>query len=227
VVHEVGLRAHLFFGGPSRRGKSGASPEQEISGVAEIAGRTDGHRSRCAVARHSLDFAFRRSPPYNRPWRISVSKTTIGSLIVLALLVALPGCSKEGSKAPAASAPSTEPHPLPAAAYTAVDTSGIKRVEGGKTVAEVFAEKDQLAGKQVVVRGKVVKTRDNIMGKNWVHVRDGTGAEKTNDLTITTSDPLPTVGATVVVTGQLSKDKDLGLGYKYDVLIEDAKVKTE
>jgi hypothetical protein len=159
-----------------------------------------------------------------------VFKKIAGSLAVLALVLFLPCCGNKpppaAAEKPSAAQPA-EPHPQPAAAYTAVDTSGIKKAEGGKTVAEVFAEKDQLAGKQVVVRGKVVKTRDNIMGKNWVHVRDGTGAEKTNDLTITTSDPLPTVGATVVVTGQLSKDKDLGLGYKYDVLIEDAKVKTE
>ena len=158
-----------------------------------------------------------------------MSKTITGSLLALTLFVLLSGCGKEGGagKAPAASSPPTESHPLPAAAYAAVDLSGIKKAEGGKTVAELFAEKDQLAGKQVIVRGKVVKTRDNIMGKNWVHVRDGTGSENTNDLTVTTSDPLPNLGATVVVTGQLSRNKDLGLGYKYDVIVEDAQVKTE
>jgi predicted small lipoprotein YifL len=158
-----------------------------------------------------------------------VSKAIIGSLLVLTLLALLAGCGKQGSvsKAPAGSAQPTESHPLPAAAYTAVDLSGIKKAEGGMTVAELFADKEQLAGKQVVVRGKVVKTSANIMGKNWVHVRDGTGAEKTNDLTVTTSDPPPTIGTTVVVTGQLSRNKDLGLGYRYDVLIEDAKLKTE
>lgn len=158
-----------------------------------------------------------------------MSKAIPGSLLVLTLLAILPGCGKVGSgnKPPATASQPTEAHPLPSAAYTAVDLSGIKKAEGGRTVAEVFAEKEQLAGKQIVVRGKVVKTRDNIMGKNWLHVRDGTGAENTNDLTVTTADPSPMVGATVVVTGQLSRNKDLGLGYKYDVLIEDAKVTTE
>ena len=158
-----------------------------------------------------------------------MSKAITGSLLILTLLVVLPGCGKESGapKAPAAVAQPAESHPLPAAAYTAVDLSGIKKATGGKTVAEVFAEKDQLAGQQVVVRGKVVKTRANIMGKNWVHVRDGSGSESTNDLTVTTADTPPTVGSTVVVTGQLSRNKDLGLGYKYDVLIEDAKVQTE
>lgn len=158
-----------------------------------------------------------------------MSKLSTGSLLVLAFLAVLPGCSKPGDagKAPAASTAPAESHPQPAAAFTAVDLSGIQKAQGGKTVADLYAEKDQLAGKQVVIRGKVVKTRDNIMGKNWVHIRDGSGAEKRNDLTVTTSDPLPTVGATVVVTGTLASNKDLGLGYKYDVLIEDAKLRTE
>ena len=38
----------------------------------------------------------------------------------------------------------------------------------------VKAQKDSLSGSQVVVRGKVVKFNANIMGKNWLHVRDGT-----------------------------------------------------
>ena len=157
-----------------------------------------------------------------------MSKAITGGLLALTFLVCLPGCGKQGTTAPApvAAAP-PEGHPLPATAYAAVDLSGIAKAPGGKTVAELYAEKDQLAGKQVVVRGKVVKTRDNIMGKNWLHVRDGSGTDKTNDLTVTTSDPLPAVGATVLVSGQLAANKDLGLGYKYDVLVEDAKVKTE
>ncbi len=160
-----------------------------------------------------------------------MSKAITGSLLVLTLLVVLPGCGKQGdaTKAPAPTVAAQPPqsHPLPDAAYTAVDLAGIPKATGGQTVAEVFAKKDELAGKQVTVRGKVVKARANIMGKNWIHVRDGSGADSTNDLTITTADTPPTVGATVVVTGQLSRNKDLGLGYKYDVLIEDAKLKTE
>jgi len=98
---------------------------------------------------------------------------------------------------------------------------------GGKTVAEVFAEKDQLGGQAVTVRGKVVKTNANIMGKNWLHVRDGSGAEGTNDLTVTTAAHLPSVGDTVLVTGQVSLNKDFGMGYAYDVIVEDAEVKVE
>ncbi len=64
---------------------------------------------------------------------------------------------------------------------------GIKKAEGGKTVGEIFADKDQLAGKQVVVRAKVVKYNPQIMGKNWLHMEDGTGKAGSNDLTVTTT----------------------------------------
>jgi hypothetical protein len=65
------------------------------------------------------------------------------------------------------------------------------------------------------------------MGKNWLHVRDGSGAEGTNDLTVTTAAHLPSVGDTVLVTGQVSLNKDFGMGYAYDVIVEDAEVKVE
>lgn len=161
-------------------------------------------------------------------------KPTLASLLALTVAVAVSGCSKEPtattaapSEAPPASVPATEPHPMPAAPTEAVDLSGIAKAEGGKTVAEVFAEKDQLAGQPVIVRGKVVKSNPDIMGKNWLHVRDGSGAEGTNDLTVTTSGAVPGVGDTVLVKGPLALDKDFGMGYVYDVIVEDAEVTVE
>jgi len=119
----------------------------------------------------------------------------------------------------------TKPAPTPA---VSVDFSGITKAEGGKTVAEIYAEKDELAGKQVVFRGKVVKaSRGKIMGKHWVHVQDGTGEEKARDLTITTAASLAKEGDTVVVTGKVVLDKDFGMGYKYPVLIEEATIEAE
>jgi hypothetical protein len=109
-----------------------------------------------------------------------------------------------------------------------VDVSGVEKAEGGKTVAEIYAEKTELAGKEVVLRGKVVKYNGHIMGKNWLHVRDGSGdaAAGTNDLTVTT-DVAVQVGDTVLVTGEVHLDKDFGSGYRYDVIIEDARVLVE
>ena len=76
------------------------------------------------------------------------------------------------------------------------------------------------------VRGKVVKFTPEIMGKNWIHLQDGTGAAGTNDLTVTTS-AMAKKGDTVVISGALVIDKDFGYGYAYDVIIEDADVTVE
>ena len=117
-------------------------------------------------------------------------------------------------------------HPPVAKTQTKVDVSGLKKAEGGKTVGEIFADKDQLAGKQVVVRAKVVKYNPQIMGKNWLHLEDGTGKAGSNDLTVTTNGEAK-VGDTVLVTGVVTTNKDFGAGYKYDVILEDANVKVE
>ena len=107
-----------------------------------------------------------------------------------------------------------------------IDFSSIKKAEGGKSVAELYAEKGSLSGKKVSVRGKVVKFSASIMGKNWIHLQDGTGEAGTNDLTVTTS-ANAAVGDTVLVKGVLAIDKDFGYGYKYDVILEDAEVTVE
>jgi hypothetical protein len=95
----------------------------------------------------------------------------------------------------------------------------------GRTVAEVWAQKAQLKEKSVSVRGKVVKVSSGIMGRNWIHVRDGSGSaeKKDNDLTITTQDE-PKVGDVVTVKGTVRTDKDFGAGYAYPVIVEEAKI---
>jgi hypothetical protein len=108
----------------------------------------------------------------------------------------------------------------------AVDLSNIRKAEGGQTVTELFANQAALAGKEVVVRGRVVKFTPAVMGKNWMHVQDGTGSSGINDLTVSTS-ATAAVGNLVLVRGKLGADKDFGAGYKYDVIIEDATVAVE
>lgn len=109
---------------------------------------------------------------------------------------------------------------------TDVDLTGITAAEGGQTVADLFAKKAELAGKPVKVRGKVVKFTPEIMGKNWIHLQDGTGAAGTNDLTVTTSASAQK-GDTVTISGVLVADKDFGYGYAYEVIVEDADVSVE
>ncbi len=92
-----------------------------------------------------------------------------------------------------------------------------------KTVAEIHAQKAQLKEKKVTVRGKVVKSNAGIMGKNWIHVRDGSGSPEKGDNDITvTSESAANVGEVLVITGVVRVDKDFGAGYAYPVIIEEA-----
>jgi hypothetical protein len=122
--------------------------------------------------------------------------------------------------------PAGHPDVSGASARTSIDFAGIKKAQGGKTVAEIYAGKAKLAGQQTSVRGKVVKYNEMIMGKNWVHIQDGTGAVGSNDLLVTTADKVK-VGDTVLVKGKVATDKDFGANYKYAILIEEAKIVVE
>ena len=167
-------------------------------------------------------------------------KATIAGVLALSAVLSVSACNRKSpdTAAPAATAAPATPmagaqptapanHP-PAKASAEVNLSGIAKADGGKTVAELFADKDKVVGQKVAVRGKVVKTNSGIMGKDWVHVRDGSGEEGSNDLTVTTvSTPAPKVGDTVLVNGTVAVNKDFGMGYSYPVMLEDADVKVE
>jgi hypothetical protein len=95
--------------------------------------------------------------------------------------------------------------------------------QNGYTVAELFVKRASLNKQKVTVRGQVVKVNPNIMGRNWIHIQDGTGdpAKNTHDLVVTSAD-IAEKGAIISVEGTLAADKDFGYGYKYDVIVEDA-----
>jgi len=101
----------------------------------------------------------------------------------------------------------------------------VDKAPGGLSVGEIWAQKSDLAGKVVTVRGKVVKYNGNILGKNWLHVQDGSGdpTSATHDITVTTMD-VAAVGDVVTVTGTLALDQDFGAGYAYAALLQEAKV---
>lgn len=94
------------------------------------------------------------------------------------------------------------------------------------TIAQLYQKKMQLEKKPVVVRGKVVKVATRIMKKNWIHIQDGTGSEKkkTNTLVVTSKE-LPNEGDIVTVKGTIYNNLDFGYGYKYALLVQDAKLK--
>lgn len=107
------------------------------------------------------------------------------------------------------------------------DTAPIKvaKASGANayTVADVVNKATQLKDKPVKVNGQVVKYNAGIMGKNWIHLRDGSGApaKGDNDILVTSAAPAK-VGDLVTVSGMVRNDKDFGAGYSYKVLIEEA-----
>jgi hypothetical protein len=94
-----------------------------------------------------------------------------------------------------------------------------------RTVAEIVAQGKTLKDKPVELHAQVVKFSPAIMGKIWVHLRDGSGsaADGTNDILMTTAGKTK-VGDVITVTGVVRLDKDFGAGYVYKVLIEDGNI---
>lgn len=93
---------------------------------------------------------------------------------------------------------------------------------GRLTVAEVYAQAQEFAGKTIEVKGKVVKISHGIMDRNWVHLQDGTGEGATSKIVFRTVQEGLAVGEEVVAKGILELNKNFGFSYFYPVIVEDA-----
>ncbi len=128
--------------------------------------------------------------------------------------------SKEGSKS--ASGGSKSAVSVKDAKISVAKASGANAY----TVQEIFANSGKLNKKKVAVKGKVVKVSAGIMGKNWIHIQDGTGTQaKKNHNLVCTSQDMADVDDVVTVSGVLAKDKDFGGGYKYNAIVEESTIK--
>ncbi len=94
---------------------------------------------------------------------------------------------------------------------------------GGTSLKDIFENKESLLGKELLVKGKVVKVNNGILDKNWVHIVDGSKFETKSSLTITTTEVVK-VGDTVTFKGNITLNKDFGYGYVYDILLEEGKL---
>nr|MBP8943114.1 hypothetical protein [Saprospiraceae bacterium] len=122
----------------------------------------------------------------------------------------------------------------PAASTTApIAGDGIKIKEvkietapGVTTLAELFKNPEKFEGKTIKVQGQCVKLNRMILNKNWLHIQDNTTNKdgQKYDLTITTLDEVQ-LGDIVIFEGKLALNKDFGAGYKYDVILEESKLK--
>jgi hypothetical protein len=126
--------------------------------------------------------------------------------------------------------PGANPHADPTAMGDNVAVGQISKASGpqGKTIAQVFAEAPRLTGKVVRVRGVVVKSTPKVMGRTFLHLRDGSGSKTAEDFDLAVTTPaLPAVGTTVLLEGTVKTNVDFGSGYRYRVLLEDAREVTD
>ena len=99
----------------------------------------------------------------------------------------------------------------------------VSPAEGSVSIAKLFAAKSDYAGKKIKMKGQVVKINEQVMGKNWIHIQDGSGDTGNFDLTVTTLDSAK-MSDIVTFEGTISVNKDFGYGYSYELIMEDAKL---
>ncbi len=97
----------------------------------------------------------------------------------------------------------------------------VEKAKGGISIAELYENKESYKDKTVIVKGKIVKINQEIMDRNWVHLKDGSSFDGKSDLTFTTQENL-SVGDVVTMRGKVTLDKDFGAGYIYPLIVEEA-----
>jgi hypothetical protein len=116
-----------------------------------------------------------------------------------------------------------------AASHTGKAAVGMKEgisvapAENGLSIAKLYADRANYSGKTIKMKGQVVKINEQVMGKNWIHIQDGTKDGENFDLTVTTLDGCK-MDDVVTFEGTISLKKDFTHGYFYEVIMEDAKL---
>jgi len=96
-------------------------------------------------------------------------------------------------------------------------TQNIVRQSGSLKISEIVNNPKKYEGQTVQIDGECTKINMGIMGKNWIHLKDG--SKDDFDLVITSND-IATVGEVVTIKGNVVLNKDFGAGYKYDLILE-------
>ncbi|MBT8220557.1 MAG: hypothetical protein KJP00_12075 [Bacteroidia bacterium] len=94
-------------------------------------------------------------------------------------------------------------------------------VEGSLRIADLVANPEKYENQDVQISGQCTKVNTEIMGLNWIHLKDG--SKDDFDLVITSSEMVE-VGKIVTMKGKVSLNRDFGAGYRYDIIIENAKI---
>ncbi|MDL1963688.1 MAG: hypothetical protein LWW98_04980 [Deltaproteobacteria bacterium] len=145
----------------------------------------------------------------------------------------MPGKMPPATMSPDMMSPAPTPHgAMPAMGGTKKSGAALQDIKVSKavgedayTIEEIYSKKEELSQKTVIVRAIVVKFMPQIMGKNWIHIQDGTGsAEKGNhDIAVSTLDTVET-GKEIIVKGILGINKDFGMSCAFSTLIEEASI---
>lgn len=93
----------------------------------------------------------------------------------------------------------------------------VVNVKGSVRIADLVANPQNYGGKTIQLSGQCVKVNPDIMGRNWIHLKDG--SQDDFDLVVT-SDQMVDVGAVVTMTGVVGLDRDFGAGYRYSIIVE-------
>lgn len=112
------------------------------------------------------------------------------------------------------------------ALFASIGLTGFKVAsadESPATIASINQNKASLGGKTVKTAGTVVKVNNGIMGRNFLHIQDGSGDASNNDLAFA-SKQTAKVGDKISISGIAVLNRDFGSGYLYPILIEEATI---
>lgn len=84
-------------------------------------------------------------------------------------------------------------------------------------ISALLNDPDKFDGQAVQLKGRCVKVNNNIMKKNWIHLKDG--SQDDFDLIITTN-MSAREGDIITVQALVALNKDYGAGYSYDLVLE-------
>jgi hypothetical protein len=104
----------------------------------------------------------------------------------------------------------------------AIKHDKIMPVKGATSIAELLANPKKYEGKIITVTGRCTKINHQIMNRNWIHLEDDSKDHK--EITITSQDLLE-IGSAGIFEGKISLNKDFGAGYRYEIIMEEAKMK--
>lgn len=89
---------------------------------------------------------------------------------------------------------------------------------GSLPIAELIKNPKAYEGQTIQISGNCIKINPNIMGRNWLHIKDGSADDF--DLVVTTISQVKE-GQALTMKAKVVLNKDFGAGYTYDLILEE------